>query len=156
MTLAAATVMMAGALTACGSGGGSGSGSSTDTYCDDLKDAKSSLSDLGGSGTGAADIEDFFDMVDDFAANAPADVKPDWEKLDEAVNKIEDALDDAGLKLSDLEALSSGEAPEGVDMAKLQQVVQEMQDLSSEDFQKAADNIEEHAKKECDIDLSES
>lgn len=151
MALAAATVMMAGALTACGGGSGS-----TDAYCDDLKAAQDNFSELSGGDAGAADLEKVFDMVDDFADDAPSDVRPDWQKLDEAVDKVEDALEDAGLKLSDLEGLTSGQVPEGVDMAKLQKVATEIQNMSTEDFQAAADNIEKHAKKECDIDLSAS
>ena len=38
-------------------------------------------------------------------------------------------------------------------MAALQSLMTEIKDLDTEDFQKASDNINKHAKDECGVDL---
>ena len=69
---------------------------------------------------------------------------------------MQDALKEAGLKISDLEGLSSGNIPEGLDQTKLAALAEDLQAVGSEKVQDAADNIEKHAKDECDVDLGES
>jgi len=150
VVLMAAATLMAGMLTACG-GGGSGD---TDAYCDSIEDAKSDIESL--DSADFDNLEQAFDTFHKIAGEAPDDVKADWEVLDGAFQDMQDALAEAGLKISDLEGLSSGQLPEGVDQAKLAALVEDLQAVGSEKVQDAADNIEKHAKDECDVDLSET
>ncbi|HQR26829.1 MAG TPA: hypothetical protein PLP61_07310 [Nocardioides sp.] len=152
LAMAAVSVVLSGALVGCGSG--DGGTSSTESYCDEMKSAKESLAGL--DGTSSGDLEKAFTTVHDLADSAPDAVADDWQVLDDAVSGIEQALDKAGLKLSDLDKMSSGEMPADLDPAKLQQLAQDMQQLGTDQVQQAADNIEKHAKDECGVDLNAS
>lgn len=132
----------------------SGCSGGTDSYCDALKETQKDFENFEGSDFSG--FEDFTDQVEEFADDAPDEVKDDWKVLAEAFKAFIKALEDAGLEPEDLEGLGTGEIPEDVDMEALTQAMSEAQALGSEEFQKASDNIEKHAKEECDIDLSTS
>ncbi|GAB3262486.1 hypothetical protein [Nocardioides dilutus] len=145
-SMLAATAIAASLLSGCGGG--------TDSYCDALKETQKDFENFEGSDFSS--FEEFTDQVEEFADDAPDEVKDDWKVLAEAFKAFVKALEDAGLEPEDLEGLSSGEIPEDVDMEALTEAMTEAQALGSEEFQKATENIEKHAKEECDIDLSTS
>ena len=91
--------------------------------------------------------------LDELADAAPDEIKDDWEILADGFDKILEAFEKAGIDAEDLEAIQKGETPEGVDMTKLQEAFAELEELNSEEYQEASDNISKHAKDECDIDL---
>lgn len=147
-TLAFAGVLLvAGSLTACGGDGGSDS-----DYCNDLKAASTKYKDVG-SGDVAA-LEDAFKTFHELADEAPSDIKNDWKTFDTALTGLQDALDDAGLKLSDLAELQANKLPAGVDQAKLTELATKVSELGNADFSKASKAIEKHAKDTCKVDLS--
>lgn len=139
-TWTAAAVLGAGLLTGCG-------GSDTEAYCDNLKDAQSAF----GGDVDASSFGEMTDKIDDITDSAPDDVADDWEKLQGALDELQGALDDAGLSAADLEDPEKLAAISPEDQQKITEVASSM---SSEDVTKASDNIEKHAKDECDIDLS--
>jgi hypothetical protein len=147
-----ALVLGAGLLTGCG-GGDSGEGSS---YCDDLKSAQEEFSAFNSDNPDAADLEKAIDRFHQLADEAPDEVKDDWATLDGALQDFQQALEDAGLTMDDLAKIQNGEMPENFDPAKLQELAPKLQSLGDQDFQDAADNIEKHAKDECNVDLSSS
>jgi hypothetical protein len=144
-TLLAATLLGASLLSGCGGGG-------TDAYCDTLKDTQKDFDDF--EAADFSNFDEFTDRVDELADDAPDAVKDDWKVLKDAFHGFVDALDKAGLKPEDLEGLSNGDLPEGVDMEALTSAMEEAQALGGEDFEKATNAIEKHAKDECNIDLS--
>jgi len=148
-SLLAVTVLGASLLSGCGGGGGS-----TDSYCDSLKSTQKEFESFEASDF--ASFDDFTDQVDEFADDAPDDVKDDWKILADALKGFVDALEKAGLKPEDLEGLQSGEMPAGVDLEALQEAMTEVQALGSDEVQKATENIEKHAKDECNIEFSAS
>src|SRR5699024_1454568 len=134
---------MLGALAACGGGG-------TEAYCDDLEDANGTFRTMD-----SGDFEDFdqvFPTVQKLADEAPDEVKDDWETLNDALQEMKSALEDAGIEPSDLSDLSSGKLPDGVDQEKLMELPKKMQSLSSTEVQQASDSVAEHAKDTCDVD----
>lgn len=147
--LVAVATLMSGMLTACGGGGDTGA------YCDSLKTAKA---DFGSLESGdVANFEKAFDTLHELADEAPDDVKDDWETLDGALTDMEKALQDAGIKVSDLEGMvNNGEIPEGADMEKLATLSDDLGAITSGKVEEAGNNIEKHAKDECDVDLTES
>jgi hypothetical protein len=146
--LIAVATLVAGMLTACGGGG------DTDAYCDSVKEAKT---ELGGLEDGDfAELDKAIDRIHELADDAPDEVADDWKVLDGAVSDMEAALEEAGLEMSDLEGLTQGEIPEGVDQQKLAALGADLNKIGSAEVQEAADNIEKHAKDECDVDLSGS
>jgi hypothetical protein len=143
-------------LTACGGGGGGGgSSNASGTYCAELKVDKSYFEALSGSST--PDISKLgvvFQRIDTLAADAPANVAPDWKTLDTAITSIETALKSAGLTFGDLAAMQNGSPPAGVDLAKLQALAPKLEALSNSDVSTAADAISADAKKSCGVDLT--
>lgn len=148
VVLVAVATLFSGMLTACGGD------SDSAAYCDALKDAKSDFSTLETGDFGK--LDEAIDQLHELAADAPDDVKDDWETVDGALTDLQDAFEEAGLELSDLEGLSNGDIPEGVDMEKLTTLTQDLGSITSDKVQEAGDNIEKHAKDECDVDLSGS
>jgi hypothetical protein len=142
----AATVLGASLLTGCSGG--------TDDYCDTLKSTQDDFEDF--EAADFSNFDEFTDRVEELADDAPDEIKDDWKVLADAFKGFVEALDKAGLKPEDLEGLASGELPEGVDMEALTEAMTEAQALGGEEFEKATDAIEKHAKDECDIDLSTS
>ncbi|MGY2874511.1 hypothetical protein ACVW00_001701 [Marmoricola sp. URHA0025 HA25] len=143
--------------TSSGSSGDKGSSSSGD-YCKQLKAAKA---DFDTFNSGTPDFSKFDDAIGTFhklADNAPSDVAADWKTLDEALSSMEKALSDAGLKISDLSAITSGKLPDGMTPAQLQELGPKLQaafaGLDTDAAQKAGDAIEKNAKSKCGVDLS--
>lgn len=145
----AGVVLLGTSLTACGGGDGGGADSS---YCKDIKTASKTFKNLGAGDIGQLDSA--FQTFHELADEAPDSIKADWKKLDDAVTTVEDALEKAGIKMSDLSKIQAGEVPEGVDVAKLNNLASEFQKLSDADFTKATKAIEKQAKDECKVDIS--
>jgi len=150
--MVAVTTLMTGLLAGCGGDGGGSAGGGD--YCDSIEDAKAEFGDI--EGGDFAGFDQAIDTVHELADDAPDEVADDWEVLEGALDDLVAALEKAGIELSDLEAMSRGEMPPGLDPAKLQELAADMQDFGGEELETATDNIEKHAKDECDVDLSET
>jgi hypothetical protein len=152
LAIVAVTTLMTALLAGCGGddGGSAGGGD----YCDSIADAKAELEDIQGGDIGG--FEQAIETVHELADEAPDEVADDWEVLEGGIDDLVAALEKAGIEPSDLEAISRGEMPPGLDPAKLQTLAEDMQDFGGEEFETATDNIEKHAKDECDVDLSET
>ena len=138
-------------LTACGDDdGGKASGSGGD-YCSDLKSAKKEVDAL--KGGDFSDLQKTTDAMHKLADEAPDEIADDWKTLVDGVDKLVKALKDAGLDDDDMATLQSGQIPDGVDMEALQGLMTEINELENGDFEKASDNINKHAKDECNVDL---
>lgn len=129
------------------------SGDDTSAYCDSLSAAKEDIDALEAGDPGA--FSTAFEAFDTLADEAPEAVADDWATMQEGVQKIEDAFEEAGLEIDDLSDVMSGTVPEGVDMAKLEELGTTLQELDSEEFNNASETISDHAKEECDITLGE-
>ena len=149
LTAIAAAALGLGLLTACGDDGGSSAGGGD--YCDNLKAAKKEIDSLQGGDFGS--LEKTTDRMHDLADEAPDDLKDDWEILVKGVDKLVAALKEAGLTDEDMANLQSGQIPDGVDMDALQDLMTEISSLDTEEFTKASENINKHAKDECGVDL---
>jgi hypothetical protein len=160
-TLALASiVLMVGSLTACGgddnsSAGGGGGGS----YCDQIKGVKADVDGLDFTKLTDDQLTSFREALSGIESAAPADVKDDWGAINDAIDQLQQILNEAGLSLSDLQAIEADPTnlPDGVDLAKLQELAQKLQDFASNsDYQAASDAITANVKSECGIDLSDT
>jgi hypothetical protein len=143
----AATVVVAGLLSGCGGG-------STDSYCDTLEQTQKDFEDFD---TGdLSNFDDFTDRVEDLADDAPDEVRDDWKVIDEAFGGFMDAMDEAGLKPSDLPAAAAGNLPEGVDRDEFAKAMDAAQGLTTDEVDEALDNIQKHAKADCNLDFEAS
>lgn len=143
LTLAALALSL-GSLTACGG---------DDEYCKELKADKAYFESFSSSSPDFDKLDDALNRFHSLADNAPDEVADDWKVIDEAFTKVEKAMDDAGVKFSDLPKMQQGKVPEGVDASKLAQLGPKLQELTGDKFSKAGDAIQKHAKESCDISL---
>jgi hypothetical protein len=141
----AALALGLGTLTACGGG--------DDAYCKELKADQAYFKSFSGSNPDFDKIDEAFDRFHQLAEEAPDAVADDWKVLDDAINTLQEALEDAGVKFSDLPKMQQGQVPDGVDPTKLAALAPKLQELSSEKVEKAGNAIEKHAKDSCDITL---
>lgn len=149
----AGTALLAGTLTACGgsSDGNNASGGSGSDYCKDLKSASATFGSLSGGDT--AKLDSAFATFHKLAGEAPGAIKDDWKILDKAIETIQKALADAGLKFSDLSKIQAGQTPKGYDPSKLAALVPKLTALNNANFTKASNAIEAHAKNTCKVTL---
>lgn len=164
--LAAAVLAVSALVTGCGGGSSSSSAdgaasesassstASSDQYCSDLKDAQSTLTSL--AGANASDFKAGLDQLRSVGEEAPDAVAADWKVVLSSFDDLDKALSDAGLSYDDLDAISKGDVPKGVDPAKLQGLGSQLQSLGSQEFQDAGKAIDEHATSECGITLGGS
>jgi hypothetical protein len=154
----ACIVLMAGSLTACGgddnsSAGGGGS------YCDQIKTLKSNVDTLDFTALSDEQFSDLQHSLDGIEASAPADVKDDWSTLSSAIDQLKQILADAGLSFADLQAIQNDPTnlPDGVDIAKLQELAQKLQEFAANsDFEAASNAIQANVKDECGIELNDT
>ena len=139
-------------LTACGDDkGDKASGGSGGDYCADLKAAKKEVDAL--KGGDFSDLQKTTDAMKKLSSEAPDEIKDDWATLLDGFNKLVGALKKAGLSDEDMATLQSGQIPDGVNMDALNSLMTEIQALDTDEFQKAGDAINKHAKDKCGIDL---
>ncbi len=132
-----------------------GCGGGTEAYCEDLRSAEDQFASF--EEGDAAQFEEAISTFQTLGEEAPDEVASEWETLTGAFGDFEAAVNGAGLELSELEGLATGEVPEGVDPQQLQEdLAPVIENLDSQEVTDAGDAIEEHASSECDVDLSSS
>lgn len=151
-------VLMAAALTGCGS---NDSGSTTATknkasdasdksYCDAMTKASDDF--FSDDDQVLADPEAAFARMHELAQAAPDEVRASWKQIDDAVQKVVNGLDDVGLTFTEMTDSFDGQTPDSATMAKLEKLGPVLEDMSSEDYAVAEKKVAAHAKKECGID----
>lgn len=148
----AVAVLLVAPVAACGDDSGSGDGESNDagSYCDDLKAAQEQFKSLESPDADPAQIDEAFTTLQALGDEAPEEVAGDWKVLTDALDTLEQALDDAGLSLEDLE---SPEALNDLDPGAAQDLAQQFSSLGSQEFSDAQEAISKHAKDECGVEL---
>ena len=168
-TSVAGVTLVLGFLTACGgddSGGGdSGGGDTADgtsgdttgdttgeggSYCDQLAAAQTEFESLGNANADPTQIDEAFATLQSLGDDAPEQVAGAWDMVNDGFETVERGLADAGLTFQDL---SDPQALLEVDPQTLQQLQQEFQSLSTQQFDNALTSISEHAEQECGVDL---
>jgi hypothetical protein len=140
----AAIALGASLLTACSGG--------SDSYCDTLKDSESTIDRLDEGDFSV--MGDLVDQIEQITDEAPDEVKEDWEVLRSSYTSLIDALEEAGVSVDEFAAAVSGEVPEDVDMEALSGVLENVQALDTDRLEEAQEAIEQHAKDECNIELT--
>lgn len=149
--VAASTPVVLFALSGCG--GGSDNGSSDD-YCDLLKKSQDSFGALAFDKVNEEDFatsQETFGKLEDAASGSIAD---DWHTLGAALDDLRTAVESAGLSMSDIPNLITGNAPAGLDPTQAQELVGKLQQIGQdEDLSAAANEIADDAKQTCNITL---
>ena len=127
-------------------------GGSSD-YCQQLESANKQFTALA-----TGDLEQFdaaITTLQELGQAAPQEIAGDWEQVLSPLNQLETALQKAGLTFDDLDGLSRGELPQGVDPQSLQQLATEVQGLNSAGSADAQAEITEQASTECGVELGQ-
>jgi hypothetical protein len=147
--------VLLGAVAGCSGGGSSDqaadSGGSTEQYCSSLRSAQQEFGALNSGQLTGSNVQRIFDRIHSIADQAPPEIAKEWQTLDGAIGQMESGLQDLGLGFEDLQ---DPQKLADVDPKQLQKFGEEMQKLSGPQFERAGNQIEQHAKQECNIDLS--
>jgi hypothetical protein len=146
-----------------GGGGGSTStpkvnlGGGGGDYCNILKSAKQTIDQLnkmnsGGSASGI-ELNVVQDAIHKADAAAPADIKPDWDRVRSAIDGFISALEAAGISLSDL---NDPAKLQKLTPAQLQAFQNAAKQLDSPDVANSFTKVEADAKTRCGLDLNGS
>ncbi|GAA4713768.1 hypothetical protein [Nocardioides conyzicola] len=71
-------------------------GDSKDDYCDAVSEHQKHLSEVLGSGKPDAMLQ-ALDTFQDLADQAPSDITDEWQQVNSSIEKLQQALDDAGV-----------------------------------------------------------
>jgi hypothetical protein len=160
LALTGAAVLLS-AVAGCGGGGDSSDqadqadsgGASPEQYCSALRNTQEEFGALNSGQLTGQNVQRIFDRIHGIADQAPPEISQEWRTLDGAIGQMESGLQDLGLGFEDLQ---DPQKLADVDPKQLQQFGQEMQKLSGQKFERAGNRIEQHAKQECNIDLSQN
>ncbi|WP_030485912.1 hypothetical protein [Nocardioides aequoreus] len=118
-------------------------------YCEQLAADRQELADLVSSGSPTALLSGL-DLLDELGAQAPRDLRDEWDTLTDALHGLQDALDEAGVAPSDFE---DGEPPEGLAAPDREAVATAADRLRAPDVVEAAAGIETQARDVCKVNL---
>lgn len=127
-------------------------GGSSD-YCQQLESANKQFTALA-----TGDLSQFdaaITTLQELGDAAPQEISGAWDQVLSPLNQLETALKKAGLTFDDLDGLSRGEIPPGVDPQSLQQLATEVQGLNSAGSADAQAAITEQASAECGVELGQ-
>ncbi len=122
---------------------------SVEDYCEQLASDRQELADLVSSGSPTALLAGL-DLLEELGAQAPRDLRDEWDTLTGALRGLQDALDEAGVAASDFE---DGKPPEGLAPADREDVAEAAQRVRAPDVVEAASGIETQARDVCKVNL---
>ncbi len=132
--------------------GGDSTGAVGSAYCTELKTAKAEFKTIDFQHLSEDQFQKLRDEFDTLGQAAPPDVQDDWSGLTSSLDHVRQILADAGLTFDDLQALSSGQVPQGVTVTQLQKLGKQLQQFSADTtFADAAKNITQNAKTVCGL-----
>jgi hypothetical protein len=136
-----AAVLLA-ALVGCG-------GDSTEDYCSALEERRTRIADMVESQSSAA-LLDNLPMLRELAEKSPDDLTDEWQTYLDALEGLDDALDEAGVEASDFR---DGRPPEGLSAADRKAIADAATQITTEEVVQAGSGIEQQARDVCKINL---
>lgn len=119
-------------------------------YCDAYRDAESVFSTGDILQPGPGSFDDLQERLREMKDLSPPELEDEWETLYSTITEFEDLLAEAGLSLDDIDEMTRGEIPEGVDITKLQELTTELMDLAEDDAaREASQAIQSDADTRC-------
>lgn len=138
-----ACVLLGAGLTGCG-------GDPQAAYCDAVQDHRTELGELLGSG-GPDALLRALPVFRDLAEQAPSDLRDEWRTVVDAVEGLENALDDAG---ADAATYDRDSPPAGVTDAQRDAIDAAAKELTSPQTVTAFEGVQQQAKDVCGTPLS--
>ena len=118
-------------------------------YCKALEERRKEIAEMIDSGSPAV-LLDKLPMLRDLGEQAPEDLQDEWQTYLAALEGLDKALEDAGVKASDFKA---GKPPAGLDEAQRKAIADAAGQVSSQETVQAGAGIEQQARDVCKINL---
>ena len=126
-----------------------GCGNATDDYCRAVNDDNKKIAEMVGSESPAA-LLDGLPMLRELADKSPKDLADEWQNFLGALDGLDKAIKDAGVKASDFK---DGKPPAGLSSADKQAIADAAYRISSDDVVASASGIEQQARDVCKVNL---
>ena len=120
-----------------------------DSYCSDLSAQRQQIADMLSS-TSPDALFEHLPLMKQLADESPPDLQNQWQTFLGAIEDLQKALHDAGVKP---DQFVGGKPPEGLSASDRAAIVDAADELSSDDVQAAASGIEQEARDVCKINL---
>ncbi|WP_027862197.1 hypothetical protein [Marmoricola sp. URHB0036] len=124
-------------------------GNEYDAYCGDLKRHQKEMSEMIDSASSSALLSNL-SMMHDLADKAPKDLADEWQTFVGALDHLERALKDAGVKPSEFQ---DGKPPAGLSAADRQAIVDAADAITTDEVAQAANGIEQEGRDVCKVNL---
>ncbi len=126
-----------------------GCGDPIEDYCSQVREDRKEFAEMLESESSSALLGNL-PMLHDLAERSPDDLSDDWQTYLRAVEGLDNAIKDAGVKPSDF---NGGKAPAGLSKADQQAIAEAAGQITTEDVITAATNIEQQARDVCKVNL---
>ena len=126
-----------------------GEGGRIDDYCSALKADQKQIAEMIESPSPTSLLSSL-SMLQGLARKAPDDLADEWQAFLGAVEGLEEALDDAGVKPSEFE---DGKAPAGLSAADRKAIAAAATQITTDEVSAAASGIDQHARDVCKTNL---
>jgi hypothetical protein len=125
-------------------------GNEYDAYCGELKRDQKQMSEMVDSTTPAAALLDNLPMLHDLADKSPQDLTDEWQVFVGAIEGLEKALKDAGVKPSEF---VDDKPPAGLSASDRQAIADAANQVSADQVVQAANGIEQEGRDVCKVNL---
>ena len=122
---------------------------SIESYCSEVSAHREELAEMVES-TSASALLSHLPMLHDLAESAPEDIADEWQVFNGALDDLDQAISDAGVKPSDFE---DGKPPAGLSAAERKAITDAAGQIRSDDVVQAATGIEQQARDVCKVNF---
>jgi len=126
-----------------------GCGDQSASYCSELKADNKKLADMIGSDSPTA-LLDGLPTLRALSKKAPDDLTDEWQTYLGALDGLEEALKDAGVKASDYKG---GKAPAGMSVEDQKKIADAAGQISTDAVLEASNGIEQQGRDVCKVNL---
>ena len=126
-----------------------GCGDPVEDYCSELKNDRKQFAEMLDSNSSSALLGNL-SMLRDLAEKSPDDLSDDWETYLNAIEGLDQAIEDAGVKPSEFD---DGRPPADLGKADQKAIAEAASQITTEDVIEAASHIEQQARDVCKVNL---
>lgn len=126
-----------------------GCGDPTEDYCSELQKDRKAFAEMLESESSSALLGNL-PMLRDLAEKSPDDLSDEWQTYLRAVEGLDQAIEDAGVKPSDFDA---GKPPSGLSEDEQKAIAEAAGQITTDEVIAAASGIEQQARDVCKVNL---
>jgi hypothetical protein len=126
-----------------------GCGDPTEDYCSQLREDRKEFAEMLDSESSSALLGNL-PMLRDLAEKSPDDLSDEWQTYVRAIEGLDKAIKDAGVKPSDF---NGGKAPSGLSKEDQQAIAEAAGQITTQEVIEAASGIEQQARDVCKVNL---